>query len=205
MIVWLRSMPETGLLLPNKQGYHYAVAVDYSGQDLRGRDFAGVDLMDANLSNANLTNANLTWTNLTNANLSGANLSNARMVAVKLNRANLYNADLTNANLYKASLENANLTNANLNSAFLSEANLSDVVLSNVKYTHGTTWPFNRIILALRVREFNMQRLEGGEVSIVAETSESGQLALHENEGALSRSERDSKPALTDDDQGMVD
>jgi WD40 repeat protein/nucleoside phosphorylase len=84
-----------------------SAAVDFAGQDLRGKDLSGVRWQGANLARANIEGATLR-----EADLRGASLVEAKLGRADLAAAKLAGADLTGADLRFARLTGADLTGA---------------------------------------------------------------------------------------------
>ncbi|MCR9162721.1 MAG: pentapeptide repeat-containing protein [Nannocystaceae bacterium] len=104
-------------------------AVDFAGQDLRGRDFTGQSLVGANFAGADLTGAvfyeaDVSEAEFTGATLDGANLEQARATRACFGNASMKQCRMFGADLTSATLSGADLTSADLRNAALTEARM---------------------------------------------------------------------------------
>ncbi|MGH8909900.1 MAG: NACHT domain-containing protein, partial [Egibacteraceae bacterium] len=113
----------TAALILQRRGIEVG-AVNYAGQDLRGRDFARANLVGASFAGADLAGAVFHRSMLAGANFQGARLTAANLDHAELDGANLREADLTQARLLGANLRGARLDGADLTRARLLGANL---------------------------------------------------------------------------------
>lgn len=104
----------------------YDIALNWSGQSMRGFDLSKRDLDALALHGADLISANLQY---------------ASLVATGLQEARLIRADLTYADLSYADLSHANMVRAILSRTRLEGAILTGANLSGATYDAATKWP----------------------------------------------------------------
>lgn len=114
-------------------------ALDYAGQDLRGKDFSGRSLVGANFAGSDLTDAifyeaDVSEAEFTGANLDGTNFEQARAIRACFGNASmrdsrLFGVDLSSATLSGADLSGSDLRNATMTHARMVRCTLDDADL----------------------------------------------------------------------------